>query len=453
MMEDDFLNNELIERFERMLDNREQVYFEPDDLYEIISFYLDVGDSEYSKKALNYAFSLYPDHSDLKVKQIEYYLSLTQLKNAAKLIGELKDLTDQDIDYLLVVARYWGMKNMPKKAIQFYKKALELEEDEVDFVYNCIANEYLNLDEVNLALYHYKKALEFNAENDYSFYSIIQCYKELHAINDCIQFLQDFIDENPYAEAAWSQLGTQYLAISDYTNALEAFDFVTVINPGSISGLTQKALCMERLKRYAEAISVYEEALELDDSAAYTYLRIGKCYKKLEKYSKALKAFHQSIKDDPQLDKAWVATANLYEKMGNYEEAIFYLDRAIELDSTNTDYWKQHAFLQIKLGKLEEAAGAYTTLVELEPLNIYNWLGLIETAIILGEYEQGIESALNALKHFNRAELYYQLSSCYLLTDQEQFGIEALQKAIALDESLKLEMLEKYPILQGKTKE
>lgn len=449
-MEDDFLNNELIERFEQMLDNREQVYFEPDDLYEIISFYLDVGDSEYSKKALSYAFTLYPDHTDFKVKQIEYFLSLTQLKKAAELIQELKGLTSEDLDYLLVVARYWGIKGMPKKAIEFYKLALDLDDDEKDFIYNCIANEYLNLNEVSLALYHFKQALLFNSENDYSFYSIIQCYSELHAVKDSIQFLQQFIDENPYAEAAWAQLGVQYLGIGDYTNALEAFDYVTVINPGSIAGHTQKGLCLERLKRYAEAISVYEEALALDDSAAYTYLRIGKCYTKLEKFSKALKAFHQSIKDDPQLDKAWVAAANLYEKLGNYDEAIFYLDRAIELDSTNTNYWKQHAYLQIKLGKLDAAAEAYTTLVQLEPLNFYNWIGLIETYIQLEKYEDGVNASLKALNHFNRAELYYQLSNCYLLLKQEQEGKEAFQQAVELDESLKIEMLEKYPILQQK---
>lgn len=446
-MEDEFLYNELIEQFEKMLDQKEQFYFDSEQLLEIISFYLDVSDFEYAKKALAYSYALHPDNYELKIKQIEFHLALTQLKKAAELIQELKDIASDDLEYQLVAARFWAIKNLPKKAIQFYEKAAEHGED-LDFIYNCIGNEYLNLDELDHALIYFKLALEFSDDNDYSFYSIIQCYNDLHMPNECIEFLKEYIDENPFAEDAWAQLGSQYDKVNKLEESLEAFDYVTVINPESISGHTQKAVMLQKLERYEEAINSYEETLILDDSAAITYLKIGECYEKLDKPYKALKSYHLSIKEDPQLDKVWGKTSNLYANLGNYQEGLFYVNRALDLDNQNIEYWKTHCFLLIKLGKYEEAIQSYRSIVEIEPLHLNNWLALIEANIVMEEFNTAIKEALLALIHFNRAEIYYQLSACYFHISDEELGTEAFQKAIALDESIKDEFLEKYPILQ-----
>ena len=447
-MEDEFLNNELIEQFEHMLENKEQVYFDSEQLSEIISFYLDVSDFEYAKRALDYAFALHPDNYELKVKQIEYYLALTQLKKAAELIQQLKDVASDDLEYLLVVARFWAIKDLPRKAIQFYKKAAEHGED-LDFIYNCIGNEYLNLDEISTALEYFLKALELGDDNDYSFYSILQCYNELHAYQDCIKFLKTYIDDNPYSEVAWAQLGLQYEHINRMEEALEAYDYVTVINPTSIAGYTQKATILTHLERFEEAIETFEESLEFDDSPAITHLKIGECYEQINIPLKALKSYHLSIKEDPQLDKAWAKTSNLYVKIENYQEALFYLNRAIDLDETQVEYWKSHCFILIKLGQYEEAIESYRVVVELEPSRLNNWLALLEANSVMDEFDNVIEDALDALKHFNRAEIYYHLSNSYFYLGNEDLGKKALNEAVKLDTTLFEEYSEKYPILKN----
>ena len=91
-MDEDFFNNELIEGFEQMLDNREYKYYDSEDLVEIIEFYLEVNDSEYAKRALDFAEKMHPENIDIKIKRIEYLLVINELKKAAKLIQDLKDL-------------------------------------------------------------------------------------------------------------------------------------------------------------------------------------------------------------------------------------------------------------------------------------------------------------------------------------------------------------------------
>ena len=54
------------------------------------------------------------------------------------------------------------------------------------------------------------------------------------------------------------------------------------------------------------------------------------------------------------------------------------------------------------------------------------------------------------MNHFNRAELYYQLSNCYFLLGNEVKGKANFEKARELDPSLQVEMFKKYPILENK---
>jgi len=299
-------------------------------------------------------------------------------------------------------------------------------------------------------LYCFRKALELDLDDDFAFFSCVQCFEDLHQNKECIEFLLQYIDLRPYSEIAWGQLGQQYMLMKDYEEAHRAFDYATLINPKSIMAYTQKAACLEKLEDYESAIKVYEETLELDDSAAYTYLKIGSCYVKLGKPFKALKAFHQSLHEDPQLDQAWVATSDLYDSIGNYEEALYYLNRALELEPAGIDYWKRRAYLHIQLVRFEESTLDYYRLVELEPNNFYNWLGLSETLITIGDYQKAVEAVFRGLKHFNRAELYYQLSNCYYLLGEEALGNSAFKKASEMNASLQGEMFQKYPILENR---
>lgn len=450
-MEDGLLNNELIERFEQMLENREQLYFDTEEFYEIIAYYLDVGDLPYAKKAIDYAIGMYPSSTEIQIKKLEYLLAINRLKAAAILIEDLKEVGANDTDFLICLARFWSLKEVPKKAVEYYKKALEFGDD-LEYIYNCLGNEYLNMNEISQALFSFKKALELDLDDDFALFSCIQCFEELHLNKECVEFLLQYIELRPYSEVAWSQLGQQYLLLKNYEEAHRAFDYATLINPKGIMSFTQKALSLEKLEDFSGAIAVYEETLDFDDSAAYTYLKIGGCYMKLGKPFKALKAFHQSLHEDPQLDQSWVATSDLYDSLGNYEEALYYLNRALDLDPLNIDYWKRRAYLHVQLVRFEESTLDYYRLVELEPNNFYNWLGLSETLITIGDYQKAIEAVSRGLKHFNRAELFYQLSNCYYLLGDEEMGKSAFKKASEMNASIQVEMFQKYPILENKFK-
>src|SRR5690606_4094985 len=231
-MEEEFLNNnELIERFEQMLENKQQFYFDTEEFYEIIAYYLDVGDLPYAKKAIDYAIGMYPSSTEIQIKKLEYLLAINRLKSAAVLIEELKEVGANDTDYIICLARFWSLKEVPNKAIQYYQQALEFG-DYLEDIYNCMSNEYLNMNEISQALFSFKKALELDLDDDFAFFSCIQCFEELHLNKECVEFLLQYIDLRPYSEIAWSQLGQQYMILKNYEEAHRAFDYATLIKIG-----------------------------------------------------------------------------------------------------------------------------------------------------------------------------------------------------------------------------
>ena len=449
-MNDDLLNNDLIDRFEEMLEENERYYFDGEELNEIIGYYLDVGDLPFAYKAIEYALELHPGSVEMRVKVLEYMLEVDMLKEAGELIEELKEVMSNEIDFIIAQAKFWSIKGQHRRAIGFYRKALDFGMEE-DYINHCLGAEYMNLNEIGQALFHYKAALDLDLDDQIAFYACVQCFDEIRRPKDCIDFLKQYIDLRPYADFAWFQLGSNYIQLKDYQNAAEAFDYAVCINPSGINNLMQLAYCYEELNDYPKAVETYLEALEEDDSPAYTLMKIGKCYLDTDDISKALAYYHKAIHEDPQLDKAWSATADIYESIGNLEESIHYLNRAVELDSKQINYWKRLAYLNIQMGKYEEAEINYEKIIKLEPSHFVNWLGFTELLIVLGEYQKAIEIAKRGLKKFERAELYYQVSCCQFLLNDNTTATQTLAKAIELNPKLVDEMFAKYPILKLKS--
>lgn len=445
---EDFFDNELVQRFEQMLENKEVVFFDSDEYLEIIMYYLDFMDLEYALLALEYAEKSYPNHTEITIKWLEYYLAKGNLKKAFSLIEYLKHFEVEDTDYFICLGRYWSEKGMHAKAIHYYQKALSLGE-EIDYIHNSIGNEYLDLEDLENALKHFKFALEDNIDDDYAFFSCLFCYDELHKPNLSIEFLQDYINKQPYADFAWFQLGTKQLQSNKYDDALQSFDFAIAINPHNISAYAQKALCYEKVKYWESAIQVYESSLEHDESPAFTHLQIGYCYNKLGSIFKALKSFLQVVYLDAQLDQAWYEIFEIYNNLANYDEALYYINKALEIDNDNINYLKKRAYLYVQLRQFEESIEDFRTLLELEYTNINNYLAFGELLMAIGEFEQAKDHITESIKKFRRAEFFYQLSNCYFLLKDETNGKEYLTKAITLQPDLLDEMKERYPQLKS----
>lgn len=452
---EEFFENELAGKFEEMLANNEEIYFDTDQLEEIIIYYLELGDINFAEQAVQYALKLHPNSLEIKTKKLEVLLELENYTEAKKIIAELHESSMEDTDFLVCCAKYYSNLGNSKRAIEYCQKALELREEE-NFLHNFIADEFVNLEDPFSALIHYKEALRFDPNDDYSLENVMSCYSKLKKSNDAIAFLNDYLDQFPFSETAWFEYGQFYFNRKNFKEAIKGFDYLLAINSSAVGVYSNKAACYEAMKQWENAIDVYNEMVELEFTKAFTFYKIGLCYKELKQLVNALNYFQKSLREDPQFYLSMMEQSYIYEEMGGKMEALHFAKEATLLNENNLDYQKRLAFLYIDSGNFEESEDCLRKLVEAEPNRFYNWYAYTEVLMLLGEYEDAIKVLHKALKKHKRAELYYQLSNCYYHLNEEKLAEEMLNIAIATDASLRIDMEQKYPFLKeysGKSKE
>lgn len=448
---EEFFENELVQKFENMLENHDEAYFDTDELEEIIIHYLEVGDVEYAEHAVNYATQLHPDSVDIKIKRLEVLLELEQYTEAKIIIDELKSISSESTDFLVCCAKYYSNLGHTKNAIDYCKKALELGEEE-NFLHNFIADELININDPFSALKHYQKALKADAQDDYALENIVSCFQKLNKGDEAIDFLNHYLDQFPYSETAWMEYSQYYFNKKNYEEAIVGYDFLLAINNTSLGVYSNKAACYEAMKQWDKAIEVYNESLEFEFTKTYTYYKIGLCYKELKQKSAALNAFQKSLREDPQYYLSMIEQSELYEEMGSMKEALHFAREAANINTKNLDYQKRLAYLYIEAGRFEESLECLVKLIEAEPDRFYNWYAYTEVLMLIGEYEEAITVLKMAIQKHERAELYYQLSNCYLHLKMSKEGNDALEKALTLDATLLEDMKQKYPNIKDEIK-
>ncbi|HMU06551.1 MAG TPA: CDC27 family protein [Kaistella sp.] len=444
---EEFFENELVEKFEKMVENNEEFYFETEEFEEIIIYYLEIGDISYAEMATNYALKIHPNSIELKTKKFEVLLELENYTQAKELMEELKEPSMENTDFLVCCAKYYSNLGNPRRAIEYCEKALELEEEE-NFLHNFIADEYVNLEDPFNALKHYKLALQFDPQDEYSLENVMYCYNQLNRSEEAIEFLNDYLDKYAFSETAWYEYGQFYFNRKNYEEAIKGFDYLLAINSESIGVYANKAACYEAMGEWQKAISVYEEMLDLEYTKSFTYYKIGLCYKENKQPVLALNSFQKSLRDDPQFYLSMMEQSYIYEDMGGMKEALYFAKEAVSLNENNLDYQKRLAFLYIDSGRFEESLECLKKLVDFEPQRFYNWYAYSEVLMLIGEFEEAISVLKKATKLHNRAELYYQLSNCYFQLNNQKEGRNILSIALGLDPNLLEDMQQKYPFIK-----
>ncbi len=445
---EEFFENELARKFEEMIENKDQIYFDSEELEEIIIYYLELGDISYAEQAVNYGLVLHPNSLEIKTKKLEVLLELENYPEAKKIIEELQEYAMEDTDYLVCCAKYYSNLGNPKKSIVYCEKALELGE-ELNFLHNFIADEYVNLEDPFTALRHYKEALNADPNDDYALENVMFCFSLLKKHKEAIDFLNAYIDRFPFSETAWFEYGQYYFNRKNYEEAIRGYDYLLAINSSAVSIYSNKAACYEAMKNWDKAIEVYEEMLEQEYTKAYTFYKIGLCFKEQKLLINAMNSFQKSLREDPQFYLSMMEQSYIYEELGGMKEALHFAKEATQLCENNLDYQKRLAFLLIDAGNFEESLSCLKKLVTAEPNRFYNWYAYSEVLMLLGEYEEAVTVLISALKKHKRAELYYQLSNCYFNLKDEDKAKDSLVIAMEMDASLLEDMEKKYPFLKG----
>lgn len=422
-----------LSKFESMLKTNKVFFFDSEEFEDIILHYLDTGKINLAKKALKLGLEQHPRSTGLKLVQVELLVFDDKLEIAERLLNELYAIEPTNEEIYIQKANIYSKRDQHEKAVELLNVALKYTDDYAD-VYSLIGMEYLFMDNLEQAKESFIKCLEEDTEDHSALYNVVYCFDFLDQNLEAIDFLNSFIDRNPYSEVAWHQLGRQYYAINDYEGALRAFDYATLIDENFLGAFLEKGKSLEKLKRYQEAIECYNTTMELDDPTSFALLRVGKCYERLGNHEKALKFYLKTVHEDPLLDKAWIAITDFYMRRQNFQKALYYVNKAIGIDNENKLYWKRYAVINKALNFHEEAEEGYRKAVEFGDYQLDTWLFWTDTLHFLGEYDTAINTLLQASEYFpEEYEIEYRLAGLYFMMHENDKAVFHLSNGLRLN--------------------
>ncbi|MEZ4793258.1 MAG: tetratricopeptide repeat protein [Gelidibacter sp.] len=441
-------NNHSLTKFESMLKTNNVMFFDSGEFENIIYHYLEIGKIALAKKAIKLGVEQHPSSVNLKLFQVEIYVLEDKLQMADKLLDALYLLEPSNEEIYIQKASILSKRDEHQKAIDTLMIALKLIEednDEAD-IYALIGMEYLFMDQFENAKNYFIKCLELDNEDYSALYNIIYCFDFLDLNSEAIDFLNQYLDSNPYSEVAWHQLGRQYFALKDYVKALAAYDFAIISDDTFVGAYLEKGKVLEKQKKYVEAIENYKITLALHEPTSFALLRIGNCHEKLGEFDLAVQYYYKTVHEDPLLDKGWIAITKFYNKQQNYQKALYYINKAINIDCDNVLYWKLYAQINHRLNFFEEAERGYKKTLDLGNYELDTWLCRADILINLGECEAAALNLIQAAEFYpETAEIEYRLAGIYYTLLETEKGFYHLKNGLLLNAEFDFIIEELFP--------
>ncbi|MDG1714965.1 tetratricopeptide repeat protein [Lacinutrix sp.] len=438
-------DNVSLTKFESMLKTNNVLFFDSNEFENIIHHYLNQGKVALAKKAIKLGLEQHPTSTNLKLFRVEVFVFENDLTKANELLNELYVLEPSNEEIYIQKANILSKEDKHQEAIDVLKRALSLAEDTAD-IYSLIGMEYLFLDQFDLARDHFMKCLEANPEDYASLYNIIYCFDFLDKNNEAIEYLNNYLDKNPYCEVAWHQLGRQYYELKEYEKALSAYDFAIISDDTFIGAYLEKGKVLEKLKLYNEAIENYSITLSLEDPTSFALLRIASCHEKLGNNELAVQYYYKTVHEDPLLDKGWIAITKFYSKNKNYQKALYYINKAINIDGEKILYWKYYAKINHKLNFLEEAERGYKRILDLGNYELETWLVRGDILLALGEQQAATFNFIQAAEFYpENAEIEFRLAGLYFQLLETEKATYHLKNGLRFDAEQIIILEELFP--------
>lgn len=123
-----------------------------------------------------------------------------------------------------------------------------------------------------------------------------------------IEFFNKALEMDQFYAPAWNDKGVAYMELQDYTNALDCFERVTILNPNISMPLYNKGYVQLMLEKYKDSVQTFDIFLDnypfKDDFYKYALYLKAKGHYNLKEYAAAEKLLNKALKKDKKFNEA-----------------------------------------------------------------------------------------------------------------------------------------------------
>jgi tetratricopeptide (TPR) repeat protein len=440
---------ELLRQFEDLQKGKNHSFIEEEAFEKIINHFQESDELIKAMEAATLGSERYPYSAMLMIKKADILLANRRYQDALNTL-EFAGLFDNgDINlYILKTDAYLAL-DQQEKAVLLLEDALQRFEgqDKIELLFE-LADVYDDYEEFDKVFDCLKKILEDDPNNEEALYKICFWTDFTGRNEESIRLHQHIIEEFPYNELAWFNLGAAYQGLKLYEKAIDAYHYSLVIDEKFDYAYRNIGDAYIRLKKYKEAIEMLEKVIELAKPEDVIYEAIGHCYDRLKNYAQARFYYRKATHMRQDDDKLFYKIACTYFNEGNWNSCMKQLEHAMKIKRLQTEYNLLMGECKIQVESFTEAVLYFSNVVRLRPRNINGWEALIRCLYKAELFEEALEKSELALSITNGKPLFFYYKTAALLALgkskeailQLEKGMEAspkmLKKAIELNPSM-----------------
>ena len=146
--------DDLVRRFERMLESESSAFFDGHELEEIVEYYIDGNNSKRAFQAIDFALSRFPFATFFMLRQAQLLAVTNQTHKALEVLSRAENLEPGSDELFMTKGGIYSQMGLTDQAIENYRKALEYTEVP-DEVYLNMAFEFENTGKTEDAIYSF----------------------------------------------------------------------------------------------------------------------------------------------------------------------------------------------------------------------------------------------------------------------------------------------------------
>jgi tetratricopeptide (TPR) repeat protein len=429
---------ELLSQFEQLRAGNGHSFLEEDAFEKIIDHFQQKEQLDKALEAANLAVERFPYSSSLQIRKADILLVHRRYREGLRVLDQAHLLDSRDINiYILRTDAYLAL-DQQEKAVALLEEALQHFEGEerVELLFELadVYDDYEDFDKVFDCL---KGVLEVDPINEEALYKICFWTDFTGRNEEGIKLHLKILDDHPYSELAWFNLGAAYQGLKLYEKSIDAYKYAVAIEDKFDYAYRNMGDAFIRLRKYREAIEVLDRVHELAKPEDVIYEAIGYCFEKLKQPAQARfnyrKASHLRQEDSRILYKI----ACTYYNEQRWEAAYKQVDTAIRMHRSQFDYQLLAGECCVQLGQTKEAVQHFMQAVRAKPRNKAGWESLIRCLYQAEWWDEAQLQTSLALQATKGKPLFLYYRAAILFgAGQSKEGLLQLEEALRQDAKL-----------------
>jgi tetratricopeptide (TPR) repeat protein len=442
---------ELIRQFQNLRSGRANSFLEEDAFEKIVDYFDDIEDLPQALEAVEMGIEQYPYSAMLNIKKADLLIATRRYHDALEVLNHAELLDSNDINLYILKTDVYLALDQQEKAVALLENALALfdgqERIEMLFELADVYDDYEEFDKIFDCL---KLILEQEPTNEEALYKICFWTDFTGRNEESIKLHQQIIEEHPYSELAWFNLGAGFQGLKLYEKSIDAYKYAVAIDEKFDYAYRNMGDAYIRLRKYKDAIESLERVLELSRPEDVIYEAIGHCYDRLKNYAQARFYYRKASHLNQEDSKLYFKIACTYINEGQWNTAVKQLQTALQIHRLQPEYNLAMGECKMQMGEFKEAIQYFSNVVAQRPKNISSWEALIRCLYIGEYYDEAVEQVDAAIRHTDNKPIFtFYLSAIYFAMGRSKEGLVQLENGMSKAPRLLKKLIDLNPsILQ-----